>query len=273
MTVIVAEKPRIEEKPSLALRTVGWTKPSTILALNSSPRKERGATDKVLQAFLEGARLEGASTETVYLQGKDIRPCLGCFSCWVKTPGRCAQDDETETLLTKIQRADLLVYATPLYDFTMTATMKVMIERTLPLLEPYLVEDPDGNTIHEPRSGETQPSVLISVCGYPEISSFDALRATFRRMCRPPYNPLVAEIFRTMSTIMLSKEFSFLNERVEEYLSYVRKAGQEVVVNGSIFPTTQAKLEEDLMPPSLYRRGANEWFKRRIAKLSDLSSS
>jgi len=273
MTVVVAEKPRFEEKPRLALRTTGWIPPSSIFALNSSPRKERGATDKVLQAFLEGARSEGAATETVYLQGKDIRPCLGCFSCWIKTPGKCVQDDEAEPLLTKIQRADMLVYATPLYDFTMTATMKAMIERMLPLLEPYLVEGPDGNTIHELRSRKMQPSVLISVCGYPEISNFDVLRATFRKICQPSYRPLVAEILRTMSTILLSKEFSFLNERIEEYLSHVRKAGQEVVLNGSIFPTTQAKLEEDLMPPDLYRRGANEWFKRRIGKLSGLSSS
>jgi len=266
MTVSVSEKLRPEHKPSLDLRTAGWIKPSSVLALNSSPRKERGATDKVLQAFLEGAQSEGASTETVYLQGMDIRPCLGCFSCWIKTPGKCVQDDEAESVLKKIQRADLLVYATPLYYFTMTATMKTMIERSLPLLEPYLVESAEGNTTHGPRSSKVQPSVLISVCGFPEVSNFDTLRATFRRICRPPYNSLVAEIFRTMSTVILSKEFSFLNERIEEYLSCVRKAGREVVVNGSIFPTIQAKLEEDLMPPELYRRGVNEWFEKRIAK-------
>lgn len=267
MTVTVADRPRAIEKPGLALRTMGWTKPSMILALNSSPRKERGATDKVLQAFLEGARSEGVSAETVYLQGKDIRPCLGCFFCWIKTPGKCIQDDEAEVPLARIQKAELLVYATPLYDFTMTVTMKAMVERMLPLLEPYLVQGPDGDTTHKPRSSKVQPSVLISVCGYPEVSSFDALRATFRKMCRPPYNPLVAEIFRTMSTILLSKEFGFLSEKVEEYLGYVRKAGQEVVMNGSIFSTTQAKLEEDLMPPELYRKGANEWFKKRIDKI------
>ncbi len=267
MTVTVVRKPLTVEKPTFALRTAGWTRPSTVLALNSSPRRERGATDKVLQAFLEGARLEGTSTETIYLQGRDIRPCSGCFSCWVKTPSKCVQDDETEDLLSKIQGADLLVYATPLYDFTMTATIKALIERMLPLLEPYLAEGPDGNTIHKPRSGRTQPSTLISVCGYPEISNFDSLRATFRRVCRPPYNPLVAEILRTMSTAMLSKEFSFLSERVDEYLSHVKKAGREVISNGSIFPTTQAKLEEDLMPPELYRKGVNEWFKRRISRL------
>jgi len=273
MTVVVAERPRSEEKPRLALRTTGWVRPSSILALNSSPRKERGATDKILQAFLEGARSEGVATETVYLQGKDIRPCLGCFSCWIKTPGKCVQGDEVEPLLTKIQSADMLAYATPLYDFTMTATMKAMIERTLPLLEPHLLEGPNRSTIHEPRSRKRQSSVLISVCGFPEVSNFDLLRATFRRICRPPYNPLVAEILKPMSTIMLSKEFSFLSERVEEYLSHVRKAGQEVVSYGSIFPTTQAKLEEDLMPPDLYRRGVNEWFRRRIGKLSNPSSS
>lgn len=264
MTVSVTERLRPEHRPRLELRTAGWIKPSSILALNGSPRKERGATDKVLQAFLEGARSEGASAETLYLQGKDIKPCLGCFSCWIKTPGKCVQGDEAEAVLNKIRKANLLVYATPLYDFTMTVAMKAMIERSLPLLEPYLVESADGNTTHRSRSGKMQPSVLISVCGYPEISNFDALRTTFRRICRPPNNPLIAEVFRTMSTVLLSKEFSFLSERIEEYLSCTRKAGQEVVVYGTIFPTTQAKLEEDLMPPELYRRGVNKWFEKRI---------
>ena len=66
-----------------------------ILAFNSSPRdNQTSKTELVLQKFLEGARRAGAETETLYLRNYQIKHCLGCFSCWTKTPGRCVQKDD-----------------------------------------------------------------------------------------------------------------------------------------------------------------------------------
>ena len=66
-----------------------------ILAFNSSPRDhETSKTELVLQKFLEGASRAGAATETLYLKNYKIKHCLGCYSCWLKTPGRCVQKDD-----------------------------------------------------------------------------------------------------------------------------------------------------------------------------------
>ena len=72
-----------------------------ILAFNSSPRDhETSKTELVLQQFLEGATGRGR-VETLYLRDYKINHCLGCYSCWLQTPGRCVQkDDMTEVLLT-----------------------------------------------------------------------------------------------------------------------------------------------------------------------------
>ncbi len=109
-----------------------------ILAFNSSPRDhETSKTELVLQRFLEGARRAGAATETLYLKDYKIKHCLGCYSCWLKTPGRCVQkDDMAEELFDRYLNADLVVLASPVYHATMNARMKLFVERTLPMMDP-----------------------------------------------------------------------------------------------------------------------------------------
>ena len=55
---------------------------------------------------------------SIYLKDKDIKHCSGCFTCWTKTPGKCIHKDDMEELLHKISQADVIVYATPLYYYT-----------------------------------------------------------------------------------------------------------------------------------------------------------
>ena len=72
-----------------------------ILAINGSPKGERSNTRRLTSAFLRGiaAREESAcgqapTVETVNINALDIKPCLGCFSCWSKTPGACCIQDD-----------------------------------------------------------------------------------------------------------------------------------------------------------------------------------
>ena len=108
-----------------------------ILAIQGSPRPKAGSnTEILLQEFLKGARSAGAETETVYLTEKKIHPCVGCFTCWVKTPGVCVFKDDMPELLEKVRDCQVLVYAFPLYNYNMTALTKAFQERILPLVHP-----------------------------------------------------------------------------------------------------------------------------------------
>ncbi|HEY9073253.1 MAG TPA: flavodoxin family protein [Desulfobaccales bacterium] len=128
-----------------------------LIAFNSSPRdNQTSKTELVLQKFLEGARRAGAETETLYLRDYKIKHCLGCFSCWTKTPGRCVQkDDMAEELFGRYLAADLAVLATPLYHFNMNARMKMFIERTCPWSLP------------SSRIGATSPATATGLSGSP----------------------------------------------------------------------------------------------------------
>lgn len=98
-----------------------------IIALIGSPHAERGATAKLTRLVLEGARLEGASTETIYLRGDTVLPCLGCDYCHKK--GGCVQKDSFEQIRKSILESDCLVLASPNYIFGVSAQMKAFMDR------------------------------------------------------------------------------------------------------------------------------------------------
>lgn len=81
-----------------------------VLAFNSSPKMEKGNTALILNPFLEGMREAGAEVELLYIKKLKIAPCLGCFSCWLKTPGECVQKDDVQQIIPKMREADIVVY-------------------------------------------------------------------------------------------------------------------------------------------------------------------
>jgi multimeric flavodoxin WrbA len=231
-----------------------------ILALNSSPRdNDTSKTELVLQSFLEGARRAGAATETLYLRNYKINHCLGCFQCWLKTPGRCVQkDDMSEVLFDRYLQADLVVLASPLYHATMNARMKLFVERTLPMMDP-LKALPEGGG--PPHRYENMPRVVVlSVCGFSDPVMFQALSLTWR-MCLG--NDLIAEIYRHSSEALSVPEFQPL---VQAVLDAASQAGEEVVQEGQVRPETMAELTQDLAPAETMARLAREYWSQAAAE-------
>ncbi len=232
-----------------------------IIAFNSSPRdNETSKTELVLQKFLEGARRAGAFTETLYLRDYQIKHCLGCFGCWLKTPGRCVQqDDMTEHLLDRYLQADLAVLASPLYHFNMNARLKAFIERTLPLVQPFF-SDRGERTGHPSRFEKLPQVVALSVCGFPEQAHFQALSLNMRMILGPL---LVAEIYRHSSEFLTIPQ---LQPQVQQVLAAVTQAGEMLVREGKISQDTMAALTQDLAPREVLINLANEFFRQELAK-------
>lgn len=72
------------------------------------------------------------------VRNMDIHNCIGCFSCWVKTPGKCIFKDDITEVLKKTHRSDLLVYVSPVSAGFLTSETKKAMERFLPLMLPYI---------------------------------------------------------------------------------------------------------------------------------------
>lgn len=208
-----------------------------VLAIAGSPRNpETSKTDILTQAFLKGCRNAGAEVETVYLSRKNINHCTGCYTCWTKTPGVCVFKDDAAEIMTKEENADLVVYASPLYHYGIISIMKKYIERTLPRIKPYLVDRGDGKTTHPIRDGHKEDiyAVIISVCGFPEVSHFGAFSANFHYLAdsRGEHGiNILAELYRPFSETLNNPFYRNESDRV---IGAAVRAGEEIVNNGFI---------------------------------------
>ncbi len=98
-----------------------------IAVFNGSPRKEN--TYAMVQAFREGAEAAGHEVEEYQVGRMKISGCLGCEYCHTKGEGSCIQKDDFEKLLPAYKEADMIVFASPIYYFNMTAQMEAAIQR------------------------------------------------------------------------------------------------------------------------------------------------
>ena len=97
-----------------------------ILILSGSPRKG-GNTELLADAFAKGAA-EHHHVEIVSVRDVKVNPCLGCNACF-KTNGICAQKDDMAAIYEKMSQADMLVIASPVYFYGISAQLKAVIDR------------------------------------------------------------------------------------------------------------------------------------------------
>ena len=101
-----------------------------ILILSSSYRKG-GNSEQLAAAFARGAEEAGHEVETIYLRDKEIGFCRGCVAC-LKL-GHCVIQDDAVEIAAKMHDADVLVFATPVYYYSISGQLKTMLDRANPL--------------------------------------------------------------------------------------------------------------------------------------------
>ena len=238
------------------LNKKGDQKMMKILAIQASPRPKASNTEILLQEFLKGAQSQGGESETIYLKEKEIHSCVGCYTCWAKTPGVCVFQDDMPELLEKVRNCDILVYATPLYNFNMTSLLKAFQERLLPLLDPHLIKRGEIYR-HPPRYEVNRKIVLISNCGFPEVSHFDGLRQVFRHLERNGGTPIIGELLMPAGELLKNKG---MRERLQGVLQAAYRAGVEVIRDGRVSKETEMEIQKPLIAPDEIAEMANLWW-------------
>lgn len=156
-----------------------------VLVVNGSPRVEKSNTIQLTNAVVEGIKNVhlDADVDIFNVKNMDIKPCIGCMSCWGQTAGRCIINDVMQDVHTKIMEADIIILSFPLYFFGMPGSMKTFVDRLMPLMETYrgTVKDIGDNAFHEFRYDMgNKKFVVVSSCGYGRTNEiFDALIKEF----------------------------------------------------------------------------------------------
>ena len=233
-----------------------------ILSINSSPRTGgESKTELMLNQLVEGMQEAGAEVEVINLREKKIKNCIGCFTCWTKTPGTCIhKDDMTNEIFPKLLASDLVVYATPLYYHFVNGAMSTFMERTLPAAQPFF-ERREGKTVH-PLRNRIPATVILSVCGFPEESEFDAL-SEFLHSTRHSDVTISAEIYRAAAESLTNP---FLKEKADDILEATKLAGKELVESMKISPDTMERIRQPLVDPQVFVDMGNIFWKTCIAE-------
>ena len=142
-----------------------------VLGLQGSPRKG-GNTDIFLNAFLERAAQEGAAVRTIQAARAGIVSCKGCGYC--EKQGRCviADDPMSTEIYGLIRQADLVVAASPVYFYGISAQLKVLIDRCQTLWSRKYVYQ-----LKDPLAGSRR-GLLFSVAASRGQQLFDGVQLT-----------------------------------------------------------------------------------------------
>ena len=106
---------------------------NNIVLLSGGPRAN-GNTERLAAAFIQGAESEGKTVTEFRVSDMTIGGCKGCCHCMAEK-GVCVQKDDMPKILDALRKADAVVFASPVYYFSVSAQLKLAIDRTFALIE------------------------------------------------------------------------------------------------------------------------------------------
>ena len=241
-----------------------------VLVINGSPRSEESSSMHLTRAFLDGAGWQNA--EIIDLTKHQIEHCLGCFACWMHTPGKCVIEDSMRELLPKIIEADVVVWSFPLYYYNIPGKLKSFIDRQLPLVLPEMSEGAESGDHPDRYDLSNQRNILISSCGfwtakgnYPSVEKMFDLIWGEARYGDNKYEKIfvgqggvlgLATQEIPPEVLEQHPDALELQTMVKDYLDVVRTAGAQWA-KGKIDDATHNLLAQPIMSQEAYEAGTN----------------
>lgn len=141
------------------------------MLLNGASPGTRGAfCREVGKAAADEAGRRGWNLEAFDLEAMTIKPCQGCFGCWMKHPGLCAIRDGQEDVLKAMAASDIQVWTTPVTFGGYSAALKKSLDRAIPNILPFFIKI-DGEIHHPQRYEKRRAILLLGTLPAPETES------------------------------------------------------------------------------------------------------
>jgi multimeric flavodoxin WrbA len=199
---------------------------SRAVAINGSPRMEKGNTAVILAPFVQGMRDAGCEVELLYASRLQVKSCsCGVMYCWNEAPGECCFKDDMQLVYPKLKAADTLILATPVY-IPFPGEMQNFINRRCPLLDPVL-EFREGRTRARFREDvRIRQIVFVSTSGWWEIENLGTVLRVVKEFADVAGVAFAGAVLRPHAYLM--KEKGELTQNGKSVLDAARKAGQEL---------------------------------------------
>lgn len=142
-----------------------------VLILDGGPRDARGAAcRKIASAAAAEARLKGHAVTAFELDALAVKPCLGCFACWLKHPGTCAVRDDQELVLRAMAAGDLWIWITPVTFGGYSPVLKRSLDRSIPNLLPFFTTR-QGESHHPQRYTRRRGLIVLGTLPAADLES------------------------------------------------------------------------------------------------------
>lgn len=227
-----------------------------IVAINGSPRMEKGYTAMILTPFIQGMMDAGSEVELFYARRLKVKPCTcGEMYCWYKKAGECCIKDDMQLLYPQLREADILVLATPVY-IPLPGEMQNFINRLCPLINPIL-ENLEGRTrarFH--KQVNIRKIVLVSTGGWWEKENFETVIRITEELAKGVSVEFAGAVLRPHAFLM--KEKGRLTKDGEAVLNAVKRAGHELVKMGKMKKETLEAISRPLISEEQLRRRYNK---------------
>ncbi len=185
-----------------------------ILAIHGSPR-DRGNTELLLEAFIEGVVEKGGQVEKIKLYHLKFSPCIECGEC--DHLGECVLQDDMTWLYEKYLSSDLLVVSTPIFFYSHTSMVQAFFER----FQAFWARKYKLNLPHP--QGKNPKGILLSLGATKGKKLFEALVRTFKFVMDAGWGTYSGGLFFRG----IDKKGEILN--YSEILEKVKHLGKEVV--------------------------------------------
>ena len=204
------------------------------VAINGSPRMEKGDTALILNSFHEGMTEAGCEVELFYASRLNIKPCdCGEMRCWERSPGKCVHTDDMDLLFAALKEADILVLAAPVY-VPLPGDMQNVINRLCPLLDPIL-EIREGRTRARFRPDvRIGKIVLVCTSGWWEKENCDTVVRIVQEFAEDASVEFSGALLRPHASLLRQK--GELTDDGGAVLEAVRKAGLQLIEEGKMSP-------------------------------------
>ena len=238
---------------------------SKVVAVNGSPRMARGTTAMILGSFVGGMEQAGAEVETVYASRLKPKPCdCGEMRCWFKHPGECYRDDLRELHL-RLERADILVLATPVY-VPLPGDFQHLLNRLSPLIDPVLATR-QGRTRARFREGVAiRKVVAVVVGGWWEKENLDPVVRIVRELAENAGAEFAGAVLRPHVEAM--RRGGQVTEEGREILGQIENAGRELIRKGAV----DGPMLDAISRPLISRATYNRWFSQSSSIASEDSA-
>jgi len=121
----------------------------------------------VLAGFRDLLEHDSSQTEIFHLREMKLAHCLGCFGCWIKTPGMCVEDDAGRQVARAVVQSDTTVFFTPVTFGGYAPDLKKMMDHFIQIISPYFQIE-HGEVHHPPRYSHLPRLMMVGVQRHPD---------------------------------------------------------------------------------------------------------